>query len=100
MTRREAIKLAGAPDIAFADVAGHGYAVVRADARTLRVEFVCIPRPIERSARADGGPILYRITHRADLWSAAQGPRLTRTVHQGSLPLGTVNRSQRFGSES
>jgi alkaline phosphatase D len=34
---------------------GPGYAVVRAAQHALETEFVCIPRPLERSDRVDGG---------------------------------------------
>jgi alkaline phosphatase D len=35
---------------------GHGYATVRLTSDEMRTEFVCIPRPITRSDRPDGGP--------------------------------------------
>src|SRR6185503_13938306 len=38
-----------APHLSFSDVGGHGYSVVRASADEIEVEFVCIPRPLERS---------------------------------------------------
>ena len=44
---------------------GHGYATVRASAREIETEFVCIPRPIRRSETEDGGPVLYRVAPRA-----------------------------------
>jgi alkaline phosphatase D len=52
-----------APHLSFVDVGGHGYSVVRAGIDALEVEFVCIPRPIERNESVDGGPLAYRITH-------------------------------------
>jgi alkaline phosphatase D len=58
-----------APHLSFVDVGGHGYAVVRVTPEDLNVEFVCIPRPIERSSTADGGPLAYRIAHRVRLWA-------------------------------
>ena len=61
------------PHLAFVDMGGHGYSVVRASARAFEVEFVCIPRPLERSERADGGPLVYRVTHTAALWRPASG---------------------------
>jgi len=76
-----------APHLAFVDMAGHGYAVVRADAKALEVEFVCIPRPLERADRPDGGPLRYRVTHRAELWQAGDRPVLTRRVLEGDLGL-------------
>jgi alkaline phosphatase D len=45
-----------APHLEFVDLGGHGYAKVRLTAEEMRTEFVCIPRPIERSAGTDGGP--------------------------------------------
>jgi alkaline phosphatase D len=39
-----------APHLSFADLGGHGYSMVRASPEALDVEFVCIARPIERSA--------------------------------------------------
>jgi alkaline phosphatase D len=76
-----------APHLSFVDVGGHGYSVVRAAAEELEVEFVCIPRPLERSDRADGGPLAYRITHRVKRWGRGAAPRLERTTFEGSLPL-------------
>jgi alkaline phosphatase D len=53
----------------------------------LTVEFVCIPRPIERSASADGGPLAYRASHRVRLWGAGETPTLVRASQEGALPL-------------
>lgn len=72
------------PHVSFVDMGGHGYSVVRAGADVLETEFVCIPRPIERSERNDGGPILYRVTHRARMWSAGERPSLEQTVIEGN----------------
>lgn len=80
-----------APGIAFADVGGHGYAVVHADERAVRVEFVCVPRPNERSDSADGGPLVYRVTHETALWQTGQSPRVVKIDAGGTLPLGSVN---------
>src|SRR5579872_156695 len=76
-----------APHLSFLDIGGHGYSTVRATKEELEVEFVCIPRPIERSEREDGGPLAYRVTHRVKLWKAGTTPRMERTAHEGSLPL-------------
>jgi len=76
-----------APHLSFVDVGGHGYSVARATAEDLEVEFVCIPRPLERSDRADGGPLAYRVTHRVKRWERAAAPRLERTAFEGALPL-------------
>ncbi len=50
-----------APHLEFVDLGGHGYAKVRLSADEMRTEFVCIPRPITRSEKPDGGPIGYRV---------------------------------------
>ncbi len=76
-----------APHLSFADMGGHGYSVVRATSDEVRVEFVCIPRPLERSKNADGGPLLYRVAHRVALWRAGSAPRLEQTVLEGTVPL-------------
>jgi alkaline phosphatase D len=76
-----------APHLSFVDVGGHGYCVVRASGEQLEVEFVCIPRPLERSAGVDGGPLAYRVVHRAKRWAPGTAPRLERTRVEGTLPL-------------
>ena len=76
-----------APQLAFADVGGHGYAVVRAERDRLEVEFVCIPEPLVRSQEANGGPLAYRVGHRVNLWKAGETPRVERTTSEGTLPL-------------
>jgi alkaline phosphatase D len=76
-----------APHLSFVDVGGHGYSVARVTAEELEVEFVCIPRPLERSERADGGTLAYRVTHRVKRWGRAAAPRLERTALEGALPL-------------
>lgn len=78
-----------APHLEFVDMGGHGYATVRANSDELRTEFVCIPRPIERSERPDGGPLRYRLVHRAKLWRAGERPRLVQEVLEGDPGLGT-----------
>jgi alkaline phosphatase D len=50
-------------------------------------EFVCIPRPIERSAGADGGPLRYRVRHEVAIWRAGERPRLLQTVVEGDAGL-------------
>ena len=72
-----------APHLEFLDYGGHGYTTVRASATELEAEFVCIPIPLERSEREDGGPLVYRVAHRVPLWSAGQRPRLTQEVLEG-----------------
>ncbi len=76
-----------APHLSFMDVGGHGYSVVRASGDELEVEFVCIPRPLERNGRADGGPLAYRVTHRVKRWASGTAPKLERTKVEGALPL-------------
>ncbi|HEY6179306.1 MAG TPA: alkaline phosphatase D family protein, partial [Kofleriaceae bacterium] len=76
-----------APHLAFLDLGGHGYSVVRLDGKAMDTEFVCIPRPIERSDRPDGGPLAYRVAHRVPLWRAGERPQLERTRLEGTPPL-------------
>ena len=76
-----------APHLSFLDVGAHGYSVVRAGSETLEVEFVCIPRPLERTDSKDGGPLAYRVTHRVKRWTPETAPRLARTRVEGNLPL-------------
>ncbi|HKQ79170.1 MAG TPA: alkaline phosphatase D family protein, partial [Blastocatellia bacterium] len=76
-----------APHLSFVDVGGHGYSVARVTADELEVEFVCIPRPLERSDRADGGPLAYRVAHRVMRWSQGVAPSIKRTALEGTLPL-------------
>ncbi len=78
------------PHLSFVDLGGHGYSVVYARDDALEVEFVCIPRPFERSDRSDGGPLLYRIRHRLNLWDTNERPELERSKVEGELPLGSV----------
>lgn len=77
-----------APHLEFVDLGGHGYAKVRLTANEMRTEFVCIPRPIERSAAENGGPLRYRIVHTAKLWRAGERPRLVQEVLEGDPGLG------------
>jgi len=62
---------------------------VRASADRFDVEFVCIPRPIERSATPDGGPLRYRVVHHAKLWSPGEIPKLEVQVIEGNVDLMT-----------
>jgi alkaline phosphatase D len=48
---------------------------------------VCIPRPLERSTTPDGGPLVYRVVHRAKLWKGGETPVLERVLLEGKLPL-------------
>jgi len=78
-----------APQLSFIDVSAHGYSLVRATADHLEVEFVCIPRPLQRSLMPDGGAVTYRVAHRVDRWLPKSSPKLTRTKIRGALPLVT-----------
>ena len=76
-----------APHLTFVDNGGHGYATVRCDADRMVTEFVCIPRPIERAATPDGGPLRYRVRHDVPLWKAGEHPQMTQTVVEGDVGL-------------
>jgi alkaline phosphatase D len=75
------------PHMSFVDAGGHGYSVVHVTAESMEVEFVCVPRPIERSEKADGGPLAYRIAHVVKSWQPGSVPKLERTRVEGKLPL-------------
>jgi alkaline phosphatase D len=66
---------------------GHGYATVRVDANTMTTDFVCIPRPIERSTGVDGGPLRYRVRHEVPLWQPGERPRMRQTLLEGDAGL-------------
>jgi len=51
-------------------------------------EFVCIPRPVTRSEASDGGPLRYRVVHRAERWKPGERPVLTQRVIEGDPGLG------------
>ena len=76
------------PHLEFVDMGAHGYAKVRVSGDEMRTEFVCIPRPIVRSERPDGGPLRYRVAHSAKLWRPGERPQLTRQVLEGDPGLG------------
>ena len=76
-----------APHASFVDMGGHGYSVVRATSEFIETEFVCIPRPIERSTSPDGGPLRYRVAFRADRWAAGAAPALAMRLIEGDAPL-------------
>jgi len=71
------------PHLAFLDLGGHGYATLRVSGDAAECEFVCIPRPTERSAGPDGGPLRYRVVHRVALWRRGERPRLEQRVLEG-----------------
>jgi alkaline phosphatase D len=72
------------PHLSFIDMGGHGYATVRASSTSIQTEFVCIPRPLERSQEPDGGPLRYRVVHTARLWSRGEQPKLEQHVLEGN----------------
>jgi alkaline phosphatase D len=71
------------PHLSFVDMGGHGYSVVRATSEFFETEFVCIPRPIERSEHPDGGPLRYRVLSRTNLWRKGEAPKLETRVLEG-----------------
>lgn len=76
-----------APHLEFLDLGGHGYSVVTAGPEAIETEFVCIPRPITRASTEDGGPLRYRVIHRAAKWSASETPKLEQRVVEGNADL-------------
>ena len=72
-----------APHLEFFDAGGHGYATVRLSGDEMRTEFVCIPRPVTRSEREDGGPLRYRVAHTARLWRPGERPKLETQLLEG-----------------
>ena len=71
------------PHLSFVDMGGHGYSVVHATSQFLETEFVCIPRPLERSPQPDGGPLTYRVRFRTNLWQKGEAPTLKMEILQG-----------------
>jgi alkaline phosphatase D len=80
---RAASNPALSPHLSFVDMGGHGYSVVRASSAALETEFICIPRPLERSDREDGGPLRYRVRFRTNLWKKGESPRMESKVLEG-----------------
>jgi alkaline phosphatase D len=72
------------PQLSFVDMGGHGYAVVRASATAFETEFVCIPRPLERSSGEDGGPLLYRARFHTSAWKKGESPQIKAQVMEGN----------------
>jgi len=72
------------PHLSFVDMGGHGYAIVRATGTDFETEFICIPRPLERSGAEDGGPVLYRARFRSPVWKAGESPRIKGEVTEGN----------------
>lgn len=77
------------PHLKFVDMGGHGYGVVNVDASRMVTDFVCIPRPIERAATPDGGPLRYRVRHEVPLWRAGELSQMLHTVLEGDTALAT-----------
>ena len=73
-----------APHLSLLDYGGHGYGLVTATSDQLSTEFVCIPRPLERSERPDGGPLSYRVVHHTCLWKADEAPKLEQEILEGN----------------
>jgi alkaline phosphatase D len=76
-----------APHLEFLDLGGHGYAKVRLTGQEMRTEFVCIPRPVTRADRPDGGPLRYRVAGTAPRWRAGARPERTKEVLEGDVGL-------------
>jgi alkaline phosphatase D len=72
------------PHLSFVDMGGHGYAIVHATGTDFETEFICIPRPLERSGTADGGPVLYRAHFRSPVWKAGESPKIKGEVTEGN----------------
>jgi alkaline phosphatase D len=71
------------PHLSFLDMTGHGYGAVTVTGEAIECEFVCIPRPLERSTTPDGGPLRYRVVHTAKLWKRGERPRLEQRIVEG-----------------
>ncbi len=71
------------PHLSFVDMGGHGYSVVHATSEFMETEFVCIPRPIERSDRPDGGALSYRVRFRTSLWKNGEAPKMQMQLVEG-----------------
>jgi alkaline phosphatase D len=71
------------PHLSFVDMGGHGYSIVHATSEFIETEFVCIPRPLERSGQPDGGPLRYRVKTRTGLWKNGETPKLQTQILEG-----------------
>ena len=71
------------PHVSFVDMGGHGYSVVCATSHAIETTFVCIPRPLERSDREDGGPLNYRARFRSTIWGKDESPKLEVRILEG-----------------
>jgi alkaline phosphatase D len=72
-----------APHVSFVDMGGHGYCVVHVTSDAIETEFVCIPRPLERSSTDDGGPLRYRVRTRTTMWKHGEVPKMETKVVEG-----------------
>jgi len=72
-----------APHLSFVDMGGHGYSMVQATSDFFETEFVCIPRPVERSNHPDGGALSYRVRSRTALWKSGEAPKLEMEILEG-----------------
>jgi alkaline phosphatase D len=80
-----------APHLEFIDAGGHGYATVRLSKDEMRTEFVCIPRPVTRSQRADGGDLRYRIVPCCPLVESRRAaPGLSSRFLEGGSGIGNL----------
>jgi len=61
--------------------------VVSVSFKSIETEFVCIVRPIARATTQDGGPLRYRVSHRARLWGPGTPPKLEQRVLEGDAKL-------------
>src|SRR4029077_11286260 len=71
------------PHVSFVDMGGHGYSVVHATTEQIETEFVCIPRPLERNNKEDGGPINYRVRFQIAVWDKRTSPKIKMIVIEG-----------------
>jgi alkaline phosphatase D len=72
-----------ATGVGLSEACSRRFATVRLTIDEMRTEFVCIPRPITRSDRPDGGPLRYRVVHTASLWKPGERPLLRQQVIEG-----------------
>ena len=54
--------------------------MVHATGDFFETEFVCIPRPVERSDRPDGGALSYRVRSRTAIWKNGEVPKLEMQI--------------------
>ena len=79
-----------APHLTFTDFGGYGYTTVRASPDELETEFVCIPPPVTRSEREDGGPLRYRVVHRVARWARGERPQMRPETIEGDPGLASI----------